>query len=370
MSEIFMAGPDITSEDEEYVLDALRNGWYGSKAYYYVEKFESEFAKFHERKYALMTTNCTSAIHLCLLSLNISEEDEVIVPDCTWIGSASPIKYVGGKTIFADIDEENWCLSSDSIEAALSKKTKAIIAVNLYGNMPEYDEIESLCKKNSIYLIEDAAESLGSTYKNRRSGNFGDFSVFSFHRSKTLTTGEGGMLLTDDKNLYNRCKFLRDHGRQPGSYFNTEIAYKFMPFNLQAALGYSQFKRLDKLVERKKRILDIYKEEMSDISDLFFNTEPSYIYNSAWSTTLVLGKSHNLEKEQIINNLTNQNLPARPFFYPLSSLPAYNQIEKYEQVNLISYSISKKGINLPCALNITDEQIKSYCSALKSIILN
>ena len=108
MSEIFMAGPDITSEDEEYVLDALRNGWYGSKAYYYVEKFESEFAKFHERKYALMTTNCTSAIHLCLLSLNISEEDEVIVPDCTWIGSASPIKYVGGKTIFADIDEENW----------------------------------------------------------------------------------------------------------------------------------------------------------------------------------------------------------------------------------------------------------------------
>ena len=134
----------------------------------------------------------------------------------------------------------------------LSMKTKAIIAVNLYGNMPEYDEIESLCKKNSIYLIEDAAESLGSTYKNRRSGNFGNFSVFSFHRSKTLTTGEGGMLLTDDKTLYDRCKFLRDHGRQPGSYFNTEIAYKFMPFNLQAALGYSQFKRLNKLVERKK----------------------------------------------------------------------------------------------------------------------
>ncbi len=369
MSEIFMAGPSISKEDEEIVLDALRNGWYGSKAYEYVERFEKEFARYHDRKYGLMTTNCTSAIHLTLLSLGLENDDEIIVPECTWIGSSSPINYVGAKPIFADINDQNWCLSADTIESSISKKTKAVIVVNLYGNMPEYDEIEKLCKSHSIHIIEDAAESLGSKYRGRKSGNFGAFSVFSFHRSKTITTGEGGMLLTDDEKLYERCKFLRDHGRSPGTYYNTEIAYKYMPFNLQAALGYAQFKRIDELVNRKRQIWKLYKEKLKKIPNLFFNVEPSHVFNSVWSTTCVLGKEYKLDNNILMNKLSEQGLPSRPFFYPLSSLPAYNKKKEYGSKNVVSYSISKKGINLPCALNITDDQIHQYCEALEKIIL-
>ena len=368
MSEIFMAGPDISKEDEEIVLDALRHGWYGSRAYEYVEKFELEFAKYHNRKYGLMTTNCTSAIHLALLSINLDKSSEVIVPDCTWIGSASPINYVGAKTIFADIDKDNWCISPDSIKMNINDNTKAIVTVNLYGNMPNYEEIEKICESKSIFLLEDAAESLGSKYNKKRSGSFGDFSFFSFHRSKTITTGEGGMLLTDNDELYDRCKFLRDHGRDPGSYYNTEIAYKYMPFNLQAALGYSQFKKIDKLVERKREIWSLYKTSLKELPDLHFNIEPNNVFNSVWSTTCVFGDSYSFTNDEIIEKLNKANLPARPFFYPLSSLPAYNEESKYKNKNINSYTISKKGINLPSALNITNDQIKHYCNSLIEMV--
>ena len=233
MSDIYMAGPSVTEEDLKYVVDSFKNGWYGDKAYYYVEKFEYEFAKFHSRNFALMTPNCTSAIHLVLAGLGIKEGDEVIVPDCTWIGSAAAIKYQGASTVFADIDKKNWCISTESLQKNINKKTKAVIVVNLYGNMPDYTEISSICKRNNIHLIEDAAESLGSKFKNQRAGKFGIASTFSFHRTKTITTGEGGMLLLDDRKLFERCKFLRDHGRKPGTYFNTEVTFKYMPFNLQ-----------------------------------------------------------------------------------------------------------------------------------------
>ena len=369
-NQIFMSGPSISIEDEKIVIDALRNGWYGSKAYEYVEKFEYEFASYHNRKFALMTTNCTSAIHLALLSINVNKEDEVIVPDCTWIGSSSAIKYIGAETKFADIDRDNWCISAETLEARISNKTKAVVVVNLYGNMPNYNELEKLCKTKSIHIIEDAAESLGSIYEGRKSGNFGTFSVFSFHRSKTLTTGEGGMLLTDDLEFYKRCKFLRDHGRQPGTYYNTEIAYKYMPFNLQAALGYAQLKRIDELVSRKREIWQLYKEKLSDVPNLFFNIEPENTFNSVWSTTCVLGDQYEIDSSHIIEKLSDYNLPARPFFYPLSSLPAYNEKKEYEKINNVSYSISKKGFNLPCALNITNDQINTYCETLKQIILD
>ena len=222
-NEIYMAGPSVTQADEEIVLDALRNGWYGKNAYKYVELFEAEFAKYHNRAHALMTPNCTSAIHLLLKGLNIHEGDEIIVPECTWIATAAPIHYQRAKIVFADIDPINWCLTPETIEARITSKTKAVIVVDLYGNMPDMDAIKAVCDKHGIYLIEDAAEALGSKYKDVKAGKFGVGSVFSFHRTKTLTTGEGGMLLIDDEQLYQRCKFLRDHGRKPGSYYNTEI---------------------------------------------------------------------------------------------------------------------------------------------------
>ena len=212
MKEIHMAGPWVTDQDIEIVVDALKNGWYGKDAYTYCELFEKEFAEYHDRKFGLMTPSCTTSLHLLLEALNIRDGDEVIAPECTWVGSTACITYQRAKPVFADIDEENWCLSTETVKRVVSEKTKAVIAVDLFGNMPEYDDLKEFCDDNNIYLIEDAAEALGSKYKGIRAGKHGIASTFSFHRTKTLTTGEGGMLLIDDEELFERCKFLRDHG--------------------------------------------------------------------------------------------------------------------------------------------------------------
>ena len=367
-NEIYMAGPSVTEADEAIVLDALRNGWYGKNAYKYVELFESEFAKYHNRSYSLMTPNCTSAIHLLLKGLDIHEGDEVIVPECTWIATAAPIHYQRANIVFADIDPTHWCLTPESAEAKITSKTKAVIVVDLYGNMPDMDGIKSVCDKHGIYLIEDAAEALGSKYKNIRAGKFGIGSVFSFHRTKTLTTGEGGMLLLDDEKLYQRCKFLRDHGRQPGSYYNTEITNKYMPSNLLASLGYAQFLRLDELVNKKRSIWHLYQKLLSSIKGIQLNPEPNDVYNSAWCVALVFDKELGISKEQGMQAFENRGQPSRPFFYPLSSLPAFKHYLSENNGGIkncpIAYDISSRAINLPTALCLTDLEIEQIVSTL------
>jgi len=370
MSQIFMAGPWITEHEITIVEDAMRNGWY-EKAYDYCEKFQEEFATYHDRAYGIMTPNCTSAIHLLLCALGISDDDEIIVPECTWIATAAPITYLRARPVFCDIDPVNWCLDPGSVKKRITSRTKAIIVVDLYGNMPLMDELIELADEHGIPLIEDAAEALGSTYKGVRAGKFGVGSLFSFHRTKTITTGEGGMLLLDDERLFERCMFLRDHGRKPNGqmYYNYEVTYKYMPFNLQAALGYAQFQRIDELVGRKQEQLRKYREGLSAVDDIQLNPEPEGGVNGAWITAVVFGKSYNLTKEEAIDRLAQFEIPARPFFYPLSSLPAYPGCrEKYERLNPVAYDICSRGINLPGAANLTEGQMDGVCEGIKTIL--
>lgn len=370
-NDIHMAGPWITQHEIDTVMDAMKNGWYGKDAYTYVETFEKEFAAYHDRKFALMTPNCTTAIHLLLEGLGIKDDMEVIVPECTWIASAAPITYQRATTVFADIDPVHWCLTPETVAAKITSKTRAVIAVDLYGNMPDMDGLQKLCEEKGIYLIEDSAEALGSKFNGIRAGKFGVGSVFSFHRTKTITTGEGGMLLLDDDKLFERCKFLRDHGRQPGSYFNTEVTFKYMPSNLAASLGYAQFQRLDELVDKKRWIWKAFQEQFAGINDLHFNPEPDNVYNSIWCTALVFGKSHNITKEEVMEGLGKRGLPSRPFFYPLTRLPAFGEkIEEGQKNAPVAYDISSRGINLPCAFNVTEEQIVQMSNAIKDILEN
>jgi perosamine synthetase len=348
----------------------MRNGWY-EHAYDYCERFEKEFAAFHDRKYALMTPNCTSAIHLLLSGLGIEDGDEIIVPDCTWIATSAPITYRRAKPVFCDIDPIHWCLDPESVEKNITKKTKAVIAVDIFGNMPEMDKLMAICQKHNLYFIEDAAEALGSICNGVRAGKFGIGSVFSFHRTKTITTGEGGMLLLDDDDLFARCKFLRDHGRVEGvPYYNSEVAFKYMPFNVQAALGYAQFQRLEELVKKKREIFQMYKEKLKDVADLFFNDERSGVYNSVWITGLVFGQSHRMSKKEAMKKLESIGVPSRPFFYPLSSLPAYPECneKEYQKRNPVAYDCSSRGINLPGALNLEEDQIEKVCSGIRTIL--
>ena len=365
---IHMAGPWITEHEIKVVEDCMRTGWY---SYEYVERFQDEFARYHGRQYGIMTPNCTTSIHLLLAALDIEEGDEVIIPECTWIATSAPVTYQRATPVFCDIDPENWCLDPASVERSITQKTKAIIAVDLFGNMPHMDELIGIARSRGIPLIEDAAEALGSSYKGTKAGGFGIGSVFSFHRTKTLTTGEGGMLLLDDEKLHERCMFLRDHGRKSGArpYFNEEVAFKYMPCNLQAAMGYAQFERIEELVGKKREHLALYRKHLSDVDAIELNPEPEGGVNGAWITTTVFGKSHNMDKLTAIEKLGRLGIPSRPFFYPLSSIPAYRRMRgRYEPLNPVAYDISSRGISLPGAATVTEAQIERVCDGIKTIL--
>ena len=364
---IKMAGPWITNHEIRKVNSMMKNDW---ENYNHVEKFENDFANWHNRKFCLMTTCCTHAIHLQLLTLGVKRNDEVIVPECTWTGSVAPITYIGAKPIFADISIDNWCLDPTSVEKKITKKTKAIISVDLFGNMPDYKKLISISKKYNIPIIEDAAEALGSKYKNIKAGKFGVAGVHSFHRTKTICTGEGGALLLDSKKLYERAKFLRDHGRSNKiPYYTLEATPKYMPNNLQASLASAQFERVDQLIERKRKIFLSYKSNLSKLKGLQFNIDNNLIYNGVWATSIVFDKSFKLNKKSIISKLSKMNVPVRPFFYPLSSLPAYSKYKSgSKKTNPIAYDISDRAITLPSHYLITSKQINHICNSIKKMI--
>jgi perosamine synthetase len=272
--------------------------------------------------------------------------------------------------VFCDIDAATWCLDPESAARGLSPRTKAMIVVDLYGNMPRMDELLALAQSHNIPVLEDAANAVGSTYKGVRAGKFGLVSVFSFHRTKTIVTGEGGMLLTDDEQLFERCRVLRDHGRRPGGppYYNYEVAYKYMPFNLQAAMGHAQFQRLEELVGRKRSLLQQYRDLLADIPDIQLNPEPPDGVNGAWVTALVFGRSHRLTKAEAMRRLTELGLPTRPFFYPLTAMPAYAAAGAGRAPNAVAHDISDRGIILPAAPILTEAQLSRYCDGIKKII--
>ena len=197
-ARIPIAGPWITEKEIRYVTEAVANGWYANAAKYQTA-FEQAFAAFTGRRYGISLPSCTAGLHLALMALGIGPGDEVVVPDVTWIATSAPVSYVGATPVFADVDPSSWCITAESIAAVLTPKTKAVIVVDLYGNMPDLDPILDLCRERDVAVIEDAAEAAGATYKGRPAGSFGGFSAFSFHGSKTLTTGEGGILLLDDE---------------------------------------------------------------------------------------------------------------------------------------------------------------------------
>jgi perosamine synthetase len=374
MERIPVAGPSITQKEIDYVTDAVTNAWYGNANIYH-ERFEKAFADYLKVRYAVSLPSCTSAIHLSLLALGVGSGDEVVVPDVTWIASAAPITYVGATPVFADIDEETWCLSAKSFQACITPKTKAVIVVDLYGNMPDMDAILDVAHRNSILVIEDSAEAAGAEYKGKKAGSFGDTGVFSFHGSKTLTTGEGGMLVTDDDDIYRRVMFLRDHGRKPGDrmFWNTEVAYKYKMSSMQAALGFAQLERLDELMARKRDIFSWYKNQLETMPGVMLNPEPVSNRNAYWMVTVVLDRSLGIEKDDLVKEMSQRNIDCRPFFHPLSSIPAYDGTEKAREAqnrNEVSYRLAPYGINLPSGLNMTEEKVAYVCDALKAILLH
>lgn len=372
MERIPVSGPWITQKEIDYVTDAVSHAWYGG-AHVWHERFERAFAAHLGLRYAVALPHCTAAIHLALAALGIGPGDDVVVPDITWIASAAPIQYVGATTVFADVDSQTWCLDAASLERCITPRTKAVIPVDLYGGMPDMDAICAVARRHGVAVIEDAAEAIGSQFRGRPAGACGDVGVFSFHGSKTLTTGEGGMLVTDSAALRDRVLVLRDHGRTPGDrlFFNTEVAFKYKMSAMQAALGTAQLERLQELVARKREIFSWYAAELHECPGLSLNAEPPGTLNSYWMVTVAWDARYQLSKAQALERMDAQGIDCRPFFHPLSSLPAYAgsaEAAKARARNEVSYGVSARAINLPSGLNLTKPDVTRVSGVLKSIL--
>ncbi|MEZ0394863.1 MAG: DegT/DnrJ/EryC1/StrS family aminotransferase [Anaerolineales bacterium] len=371
MKRIPVAGPWITQKEIDYVTDAVTNAWY-ENANMYHQRFEKAFADYLGVRFAVALPSCTSAIHLSLLALGIGPGDEVIVPEATWIATAAPISYVGATPVFADIDPLTWCLSAESFEACITPRTKAVIPVDLYGGVPDWDALRAVANRHHLFIVEDAAEAIGSEYKGQKAGSFGETGVFSFHGSKTLTTGEGGMLVTDREDVYQRVLQLRDHGRRPGDtlFWNYEVAHKYKMSSMQAALGLAQLERIDELLARKIEIFRWYQEELEDLEEVSLNYQLPESKNTYWMVTIVWTARYDLSKVQLISLLKERNIDCRPFFFPLSSLPAYENSKEALAArarNLVSYGVSERSVNLPSALNLSRDDVRYVCEAVREL---
>jgi perosamine synthetase len=372
MNRVPIAGPSIGPKEIAYVTEAIETGWY-ERANEFPARFEQAFAAYIGTRFAVALPSCTSAIHLALAAGGVGSGDEVVVPDLTWIASAAPVSYVGATPVFADADPATWCVTEESVRQRLTGRTKAIIAVDLYGSTPPLTALKRLADERRLLLIEDAAEGLGSTLGGRPAGSFGHVGVFSFHGSKTLTTGEGGMLVTDDSALYDRVLFLRDHGRIPGGkmFWNGAVAFKYKMSALQAALGLAQLERIAELVGKKRQIFRWYQEELQHFPWITLNAEPPGTVNSYWMTTAILPSRPENEKEEVIRRLSERGIDSRPFFYPLSTIPAYADLAvaaTARREHSRAHEISRFGINLPCALRIEREDVVRVTQALTEVV--
>lgn len=373
MPKVPVAGPWVTDREVEYVADAARNAWYDDWNMYN-ERFERAFADRHGVPYAISLPSATSGLHLSLAAMGVGPGDEVIVPESTWIATAVPVVYVGATPVFADIDPQTWCLSAESLEAHITPRTRAVIPVDLYGGFPDFAAIRRIAGAHGIAIIEDAAEAIGSEYLGQPAGSLGDTGVFSFHGSKTMTTGEGGMLITRDEALFERASMLRDQGRSPVGrmkLFNEAIGFKYRMSSLQAAFGLAQLERLDALVNRKREIFGWYADALAGVEGVSLNIEPEGVKNSYWMVTPVWDREFGVSKEDVIERMGHAGFDTRPFFYPLSSLPAFSQMVDTatgRERNPVAYDISSRAINLPCGLALTEDQARAAAGAFVSAL--
>ena len=362
---IYYTKPSITELEIRYATDAAANGW-GDRCYEYITRFEDAFRQHLGVKYAIATSSCTGALHMGLAALGVGPGDEVIIADTNWIATAAPIVHLGAKPVFVDILPDSWCINPELTETAITPRTKAIIAVHLYGNLCDMDRLLAIGQKHGIPIFEDSAEAIGSQYQGKRAGSMGNFGAFSFHGTKTLTTGEGGMFVTNDDDLYETVLTLSNHGRVRGQtkqFWPDMVGFKYKISNIQAAIGCAQMERIDELINRKREILKYYRERLEKLRGVKMNPEPTGMVNGAWMPTVVFDAETGVTREKLQAAFAVANIDARVFFHPLSSLPMF----KDQPQNRVSLGISNRAINLPSYHEMTSADQDRVITILKSV---
>jgi perosamine synthetase len=365
-SRILYTKPSITELESRYAADAAANGW-GEHCYDYINRFESAFRDHLGVAHAIATSSCTGALHMGMAALGIGPGDEVILADTNWIASVAPIVHRGAKPVFVDIRPDSWCIDPDLAEAAITPRTKAILAVHLYGNLCDMERLLAIGEKHGIPVIEDAAEAIGSEYFGKRAGSIGRFGAFSFHGTKTLTTGEGGMFVTNDAALFERVLTLSNHGRARGQkkqFWPDVVGFKYKMSNIQAALGCAQMERITELIGRKRQIFHYYRDRLRDLPSVRMNPEPSNVVNGAWMPTIVFDEETGVTREKLVAAFSADNIDARVFFYPLSELPMFEAM----QGNRHAWAIPERAINLPSYHEMTNGDQDRVVKIVRKVI--
>ena len=368
MSRIYYTKPSIGELEVRYATDAAANGW-GERCYEYIDRFEKGFAAFLGVPYAISTSSCTGAMHMGLAALGIGTGDEVILADINWIATAAPIIHVGATPVLVDILPDTWCLDPAKVEAAITPRTKAIVATHLYGSVCEMDALLDIGRRHGVPVIEDAAEAIGSSYGERRAGALSTFGTFSFHGTKTLTTGEGGMFVTHDRALYERVLTLSNHGRAKGEtrqFWPSQIGFKYKMSNLQAAIGCAQLERIDELIAQKRAIFRMYADALAPLdSHLSLNVEHPGTVNGYWMPTAVFHEHVKFDRDALLGAFKENEIDGRVFFWPLSALDLEGLHRPVDTP--VSHGIYRRAVNLPSYHDMGVAEIERVAAVVRQV---
>ncbi len=355
--------PTLGDLEQQYVADCMRSGWISSLGEY-VTRFQSEFAAYCGTKHGIATSNGTTALHLALAALGIGPGDEVILPSLTFIASANAVSYTGARAVLADSETRTWGLDPASVEAKITSRTRAIMPVHLYGHPVDMDPILDIARHYNLFVVEDAAEAHGATYKGHRVGGLGTISCFSFYGNKIITTGEGGMCMTNDDALAERLLALRDHGMSSTKrYWHPIVGYNYRLTNLQAAVGVAQLSRIDEIIEKKRQIARWYNERLKEFPGLTLPPELPDCTNVYWMYSVLIEDDFRVARDEVLTRLKAHGIETRPFFYPIHIQPPYALGQSFP----VAEELARKGINLPSGPALREEEVELIAHALSQI---
>jgi perosamine synthetase len=360
--------PVITAESKKYVAEAMDSGWVSS-AGPFIDKFEQEFAAYVGVKHGISVSSGTAALHIALLALGIGEGDEVIVPDFTMIASVFAILYTGATPVFVDVDPETFCIDPDKVSAAITKRTKAIMPVHIYGHPADMDRLQKIADKYGIPLVEDAAEAHGALCKGRKCGSMGQINCFSFYANKIITTGEGGMIVTDDDALAESARRLKDLAHIPGKRFTHDaIGYNYRMTNLQAALGLGQLAHIDEFLAHKEWMAAEYGKRLKNVPGIRLPFTKPNAKNVYWMYAIVLDEEFPSSRADFRKRLLDKGVDTRDFFTSSARQPIIEELLGPSKGFPVSEWIAARGLYLPSGLALTQEELNYVCDQVESVV--
>lgn len=369
--KIWLSSPHLSGEEMKYIQEAFESNWVAPLGPN-VDEFEKEMCRYLGAKHAAALMSGTAAIHLALVMLGVQSGDEVICQSFTFSGSANPIAYQKAIPVFVDSETDSWNMDPALLQEAISdrikhgKKPKAVIVVHLYGQPAQMDEISDICRKYDVPLIEDAAESLGSVYKNRKTGTFGEISILSFNGNKIITTSGGGMLLSSNSDFTDKARFLSTQARdQAPHYEHTNIGYNYRMSNILAGIGRGQLEVLDKRVSRRREVFEFYEQRLGQLPGIGFQPELPGTISNRWLTAIVIdpGKC-STDNEKIRIHLQSKNIESRPLWKPMHLQPVFKNAPAY--LNGTSEALFKNGLCLPSGSNMSEDELERICAEIES----